>query len=324
MKLLSIIIPVYNSEKYLKKCLDSILESSYRNLEIICINDGSRDKSLEILEKYSKIDSRIILINKENEGPQIARNKGYKISKGEYITNIDSDDWIEKDTFEKAILMLEKDNLDCVLYDSYFWFSKSKKERINKVKNNSKISGEEAFIKSLDWSISGMGVFKKDILLNSINVLNLYNGDEVVTRKIFLNSRKIGISDGKYFYRMHLESLTKSPKNKVKSIEMILSNCLILKMINEKKIKGEKIEKFKFEIYKDFIRKIKILIENNSKMTYLEKEKYQKIILEGMEVIPEFKIKELIVYEKNIIKAIRLYLKNLFYKYKFLKINKIN
>ena len=235
MKLLSIIIPVYNSEKYLKKCLDSILESSYRNLEIICINDGSRDKSLEILEKYSKIDSRIILINKENEGPQIARNKGYKISKGEYITNIDSDDWIEKDTFEKAILMLEKDNLDCVLYDSYFWFSKSKKERINKVKNNSKISGEEAFIKSLDWSISGMGVFKKDILLNSINVLNLYNGDEVVTRKIFLNSRKIGISDGKYFYRMHLESLTKSPKNKVKSIEMILSNCLILKMINEKK-----------------------------------------------------------------------------------------
>ena len=59
-------------------------------------------------------------------------------------------------------------------------------------------------------------------------------------------------------------------------------------------------------------------------MTYLEKEKYQKIILEGMEVIPEFKIKELIVYEKNIIKAIRLYLKNLFYKYKFLKINKIN
>ena len=324
MKLLSIIIPVYNSEKYLKKCLDSILESSYRNLEIICINDGSRDKSLEILEKYSKIDSRIILINKENEGPQIARNKGYKISKGEYITNIDSDDWIEKDTFEKAILMLEKDNLDCVLYDSYFWFSKSKKERINKVKNNSKISGEEAFIKSLDWSISGMGVFKKDILLNSINVLNLYNGDEVVTRKIFLNSRKIGISDGKYFYRMHLESLTKSPKNKVKSIEMILSNCLILKMINEKKIKGEKIEKFKFEIYKDFIRKIRILIENNSKMTYLEKEKYQKIILEGMEVIPEFTIKELIVYEKNIIKAIRLYLKNLFYIYKFLKINKIN
>lgn len=240
-KLLSVIIPVYNAEKYIDKCLESILNSSYINLEIICINDASTDKSLEVLRKYGKIDKRLIIINKEeNSGPQETRAKGYEIAKGEYITNIDSDDWIEKDTFEKSIKMLEREKLDVVLYDSYFWWSEQDKRKINKIAIGNKIGGKEAFIESLDWSIAGMGIFRKNILLASLDVDVLYNGDEVITRNIFLNSKKIGIGEGKYFYRMHQESLTKSDKNESKRIEVILSNCLIIEMIdkldlNEKK-----------------------------------------------------------------------------------------
>ena len=90
---LSIIIPVYNVEKYLPKCLDSILNQSFKDFEIICINDGSSDNSLKILEEYK--DKRIIIINKENAGSGVARNAGLEIAKGEYIFFVDGDDWLE-------------------------------------------------------------------------------------------------------------------------------------------------------------------------------------------------------------------------------------
>lgn len=230
MKLLSVIIPVYNAEKYLRKCLNSILISTYSNLEIICINDGSTDKSLEILKEYAKVDKRLKIINKKNGGPQEAREKGYEICKGEYITNIDSDDWIEADTFEIAIKMLEKENIDTILYDMYFWYhgNSNGRKKINKLENNRIILGKEAFIYSLDWSIGGLGIFKREILLKSIKIKKLYNGDEVITRKIFLNSDKIGLCSGKYYYRQNNYSLTRTRKFNFKSIETILSNLELL------------------------------------------------------------------------------------------------
>ncbi len=90
--LISIIIPVYNVEKYLSKCLDSVINQTYKNLEIICINDSSQDNSLKILKRYAEIDSRIKVIVKENEGVSEARNRGLDVSNGEYIMFVDADD----------------------------------------------------------------------------------------------------------------------------------------------------------------------------------------------------------------------------------------
>lgn len=114
--LISIIIPVYNSEKYLEKCLCSILNQTYNNLEIICINDGSSDKSLEILMKYSSIDKRIKVINKENEGVSIARNRALNEVCGKYVMFVDSDDWIEKNTCEVAFNAIYTNNSDLVMW----------------------------------------------------------------------------------------------------------------------------------------------------------------------------------------------------------------
>lgn len=100
MKKISIIIPVYNTDKYLDKCLDSILNQTYENLEIICINDGSTDNSKNILDFYEKKDGRIIVVHKDNEGVSAARNVGLKIATGDYIGFVDSDDYIEKDMYQ--------------------------------------------------------------------------------------------------------------------------------------------------------------------------------------------------------------------------------
>ena len=99
--LISIIVPVYNVEKYLKKCLDSILSQTYKNFEVIIVNDGSPDNSQKIIDEYKKKDKRIIVLEKENGGLSSARNYGIEHANGKYISFVDADDYIEKDYVEK-------------------------------------------------------------------------------------------------------------------------------------------------------------------------------------------------------------------------------
>ena len=103
MKTVSVIIPVYNVEKYLTKSLDSVVNQTYTNLEIICVNDGSPDNSAKILEAFAKKDSRIKIINQENKGLSGARNTGIESATGDYIVFLDSDDWIDAEVIENAV-----------------------------------------------------------------------------------------------------------------------------------------------------------------------------------------------------------------------------
>lgn len=114
--LISIIVPVYNVEQYLAQCLDSILNQTYQNIEIICVNDGSSDNSLEILYEYTKHDLRVKVINKENRGVSEARNSGLKISDGDLLMFVDADDWIEADTCEKAVTAMNNHQADVVMW----------------------------------------------------------------------------------------------------------------------------------------------------------------------------------------------------------------
>lgn len=100
MAKISIIVPVYNTEKFLEKCLNSLINQTLKDIEIICINDGSTDKSLQILEKFANKDKRIQIINQTNSGLSVARNIGIKKAKGEYIGFVDSDDWVDLNFFE--------------------------------------------------------------------------------------------------------------------------------------------------------------------------------------------------------------------------------
>lgn len=110
----SIIIPIYNGERYIEQCLDSIINQSYKNIEIIAINDGSLDKSIEILEKYINLDNRIRVINQKNKGPSEARNNGLEHSNGKYILFIDIDDTVEQLYIETMVNKIESENLDLV------------------------------------------------------------------------------------------------------------------------------------------------------------------------------------------------------------------
>jgi len=120
MTKISVIVPIYEAEKYLRQCLDSLLAQTLKDIEIICINDGSTDDSLKILEEYAKIDSRIKIFSKKNEGAGAARNLGLKYSNGDYIIFFDSDDYMKNTALEKLYNNAQKTGADIVICNTEF------------------------------------------------------------------------------------------------------------------------------------------------------------------------------------------------------------
>lgn len=114
MALLSVIVPIYNTKKYLSRCLDSIINQTLQEIEIICVNDGSTDSCPDILQQYAEKDKRIQLVHKENGGLVSARKAGVRIAQGKYIGYVDSDDWIEPEMYEKLYLYGEQNQADMV------------------------------------------------------------------------------------------------------------------------------------------------------------------------------------------------------------------
>lgn len=117
--MVSVIVPIYNTEKYLDQCIASILGQSYKEIECILLNDGSTDRSLDICRKWEERDARIVLINKENEGQGRTRNMGICMAKGEYILFVDSDDFIEKNAIRDILLKMESDQSELCIFSYY-------------------------------------------------------------------------------------------------------------------------------------------------------------------------------------------------------------
>lgn len=145
MPLISVLVPIYNVEKYLVQCLDSIVGQTLEDIEIICINDGSTDKSLEIIQSYSSRDGRIKIINKKNTGYGNSMNMGLDMAKGEYIGIVESDDFAELDMFQTLYEVAKKNNLDVTRSNFYYYTSKTEsnvKSNISYVPHNKVLKPE--------------------------------------------------------------------------------------------------------------------------------------------------------------------------------------
>ena len=123
MPLVSVVIPVYNVEKYLNQCLDSVISQTLTDIEIICVNDSSTDGSLNILEEYAKRDERIKVVTQPNGGAGAARNRGLSMASGKYLSFLDSDDFFEPDMHELAYKKAEKDKADFVVFNSNQYYT---------------------------------------------------------------------------------------------------------------------------------------------------------------------------------------------------------
>ncbi len=150
--LISVIVPVYNVEQYLSRCVDSILAQTYQNLEIILVDDGTKDNSDKICDDYAARDSRIKVIHKENGGLSSARNAGIDAATGEYLAFVDSDDWIEPDMYEKMLGLIEKYGVKLVCAGRYDVDSETNQKTIGLCPPKEElISGQELVRRIFIW-----------------------------------------------------------------------------------------------------------------------------------------------------------------------------
>ena len=206
-KLISVIVPVYNVEEYLDECLDSIKRQTYKNIEVILVNDGSTDKSQEICERYCQQDNRFHLINQENRGLSGARNRGIQESTAEFITFVDSDDVIKRDMLQQlmAYMYTGIDIVECdFTVDKELYNIKNRQLKIEE------FTSSEALKKCLDMEIKWNPVaklYRRKIVegtpfLENLIYEDLYSG--IVSLKNIEKMRKINYIG--YYYRIHSRS----------------------------------------------------------------------------------------------------------------------
>lgn len=240
MPKISVIIPVYNTEKYLEKCLDSIINQTYQDFEIVIINDGSIDNSQNIIEKYlDKYQNKIKCINKENGGLSSARNYGIEVARGDYIIFVDSDDYIKKDLFEQLLPYIQKD-IDLVKY-KLIKVSEEYKE-LERVDGPSfdEVTGEEGFNKLVFNDVllepACLYLYKRDIFIkNNLRFLeNTYHEDFGLVPIILLYTNSIvSINFYGYYYLQANNSITRN-EDYTKTIKR--ANDLLIHYDNMKKV----------------------------------------------------------------------------------------
>lgn len=314
----SIIIPVYNVEKYLEECLCSVINQTLKEIEIICVNDGSTDNSLKILQNFAQKDKRIVVIDKKNGGLSSARNTGLKIAKGQYIFNLDSDDFLKKETLEKCYNYAQKNKLDVVIFDINTYDDNLKK--VIKIWKDSDFK-EDKIYTSKDYLIqyfcgNGCGsvcnkLWKKDLYIknNILHPENVSNGEDASTSpRLIINSKKIGkISNSFLFYRQREKSLTKNT-SKISDIKQ--AYYIPLNYLKEKKV--EYLSEYEFS-YKWNHYYCNILSYKKNSSIILKNTGY-KILYE--ELLKDLKNKEnkLIFYNNNFKTTIKDFIFNKIYK----------
>lgn len=204
MDKISIVVPIYNVEKYLRKCIDSILNQTYHNLEIILVNDGSTDSSGDICNEYKNKDERIVVIHQENKGMSSARNAGIEIATGQYIGFVDSDDYIEKDMYERLFQNIIDYNADIAICG--FVFEENNKIVSKNFTNNVEVFDKATALEELlkDRKIHSYvwnKLFKRELWNDAKFKLGVAFEDIDIMYKLFKKANKIiYINSLEYYY----------------------------------------------------------------------------------------------------------------------------
>lgn len=224
----SIIVPVYNTEKYLRKCIESLINQTYTNIEIVLVDDGSTDNSLSIMKEYNNTDSRIVIITQPNSGIYLARNAGINIATGEYLMFVDADDWINEDAIEMLIKKIIKFDVDLVKYRIIFEPSEKESAIILNSDKDDVLVKEETKNKIYDLLINtnrlnnlANEIVKKELIKSTTKSERISQGEDALRNyEIFTNADRILIiPDCLYHYRTNENSTTNSLKK-----EKIVSN----------------------------------------------------------------------------------------------------
>jgi glycosyltransferase involved in cell wall biosynthesis len=241
---LSIIVPVYNAEKFLDKCLESLKNQTIKDIEIILVNDGSTDNSLEICNKYAQNDSRIKVLTQKNSGQSKARNVGIDNSNGEYIAFTDSDDWVDLDYYGKLVEACEKHDAEVACASIIRERKYSKKYRMKYTEELSVTDEQEKIdvARVPNMCYVSNKVYKKALLerLNLRFIEGMFFEDvDFVTRAVYFSNKLVTVPNTFYHYWTNFNSTVKTMrKNDKKCADALRSKELLLKFFREHNLKS--------------------------------------------------------------------------------------
>lgn len=278
--LISVIVPVYNVEKYLPQCIDSILNQTEKNLEIILVDDGSLDNSGKICDEFSKKDDRIVVIHKKNNGLSSARNAGLEIAKGNYIGFVDSDDWLDKSMYEVLLKLLKENNSDISCCD--FFKTANSDDSIPHIDNE--IINSYNNIESLNNFYNGLytqtvvawnKLYKRELFKDISYPVGKIHEDEGTTYKLYYKANKITYTNRPlYYYRITPNSITTSKFNKKRLdiIDVYDEKVKFIKNINNEEIYSKTLKWYLFKLINCYFE-CSNNIENNTEYLTLINQK---------------------------------------------------
>ncbi|MGV3278826.1 glycosyltransferase [Rickettsiales bacterium LUAb2] len=281
---ISVIIPVYNIAKYLDKCLTSVINQSFSNIEIIVVNDASTDNSLEIISSYKEKDNRIKIINNdENLGISAVRNKGIKVAKGKYIHFVDGDDYLELNAYDKLYNFAENNNLDIILFGHA-------RVRKNKIKNHyfiKKITkyknkifltdNDKSFLLANKIGVTVWNKFYKADFIKNNNLLfiegMLYEDIPWSWQTIIAAKRISYINDILYYYVKRKTSIMGSKAN-AKLLDIIPSMYVIYEYLLHNAIVPHYANLFTSKVTKTYLNFYRKIDKQNKKIFYIKMQEY--------------------------------------------------
>lgn len=232
---ISIIVPVYNVEQYLKKCINSILNQSYKNIELILVNDGSTDNSGKICDEYAEKDNRIKIIHKKNGGLSDARNVGIENSTGTYLSFIDSDDYVEIDMIECLYKACIKNDCD-IAWCNMIRENNDGKQSVEVISNQECLfSKEDAYKNILLYNPSVCTKLFKTSLFDNIQFPTGKLYEDIITMNLLINNSKsiVHIGSAKYHYIQRNDSISHNLFN-LKKLDYINNSEILSKYILQK------------------------------------------------------------------------------------------
>lgn len=262
---LSIIIPIYNVEQYIEQCLVSILNKTYKDLEIILVNDGSKDNSMKIIKKYLS-DKRIKVINKKNGGLSSARNVGLKIATGEYIAFVDSDDWIRIDKLVELYNIIQNEKLDLIIGNGEYYPSKEKIQKNIYIGIKTGIEIFEEMLRKKDYleTVWKCIYSKKFLQENNIKFIEgLLHEDIPFMFECLIKAKRIKYENiNFYIYRRREGSIT-TTKNTKKLFHVLYGIERILEVYKENRINNKVINTYILNLYYSNLKRLK---QKNNKL----------------------------------------------------------
>lgn len=275
--LISVIVPVYNVQEYLTNCINSILNQSYKNMEIILVDDGSTDESSSICDSYIKKDNRIKVIHKENGGLSDARNIGIKSAKGKYITFVDSDDYLDENYVKALYILITENNSDIACSgmkrtDSLNDKIVNKNEKIN-IYNSIDAIKEILYQRNIDNSAPSK-LFKKNLFENILFPVGYAFEDLDTMYKLFLQANKIvSTTNNYYLYYQRQGSILHTVKDKTINDLLTIIDNMNKNLINYSELKAPLMARTlnaNFYIYNRSTNKV---IKENSKKYIIDNRK---------------------------------------------------